>query len=149
MSIIPEPEKVYEDGRTKQAFVESCDINQVLKRAAVPGVRSHLERFGNEYGDYGDFDFLQTQLALKRGTDIWSALPPEVRREFRHEPQRFFDFVTDPTNAENLHELLPALAEPGTQMPRPGREPGTIDGPNTGPQAPRETVSPDPPAETE
>ena len=36
MSMIELKEKDYSDGRTKQAFKDSCDINKILKKACGP-----------------------------------------------------------------------------------------------------------------
>lgn len=114
-------DKDYSDGRAKQAFKDSCDINRILHRAGVANTMSHLDRFGGEYGDFSGLDFFETQVTLARGQQIFEQLPAEVRREFRGEPGHFFEYVNDPANADRLAELLPGLAEPGVVLPSPGR----------------------------
>lgn len=106
-------------GRTKQAFKDQCDVNQILKRAQKAGTLSHLQRYKGVYGDFSDFDFMEAQIALARGKEIFEELPSEVRRDFQNDPGRFFAFVNDPANAERLAELLPAIAEPGRYFPNP------------------------------
>ena len=44
--------KDYSDGRTKQAFKDSCDINKMLKKAQTVGSLSHLLKYPEAvYGD--------------------------------------------------------------------------------------------------
>jgi hypothetical protein len=44
----------YEDGLTKQAFKDSCDINKLLKKASKQGSLAHLIK--HPEGVYGEFD---------------------------------------------------------------------------------------------
>ncbi len=110
--------KDYKDGRTKQAFNDETDINKILRRAEKTGTISHLNKHEAHYGDFTGFDFLEAQLKLTAGSDIFAELPAEVRSEFNQNPAEFFDYVNDPENKERLGVLLPALAEPGRQLPR-------------------------------
>lgn len=106
-------------GRTKQSFKDSCDVNKILAKAQKAGTLSHLEKYKGTYGDFSDFDFMEAQLALAKGKEIFAELPSEVRKDFGQDPARFFAFVNDPANAERLKELLPAIAEPGRYFPNP------------------------------
>jgi len=115
MSFIPKKPRTYEDGRTKQAFKDSTDINRLLGRAAKAGTLSHLEQFGGRYGDFADYDFQEHQNMLAEASSLFERLPSEVRREFQQSPADFFEFVNTHT-PEELREKLPQLAEPGNQM---------------------------------
>ena len=117
MGMIPRKKLKYDDGRTDQGFKGSTDINRLLAKAARSGTLSHLEQYQGNYGDFSGFDFMDVQNKIARGTQIFQALPAEVRREFNQSPQEFFEFATDPNNRDRLGELLPELAKPGTQMP--------------------------------
>lgn len=110
----PEIRDFSKDGKTKQAFKDETDIDLILARFQVSGAVSHMAKFEPQYGDFADFDFLDAQLNLNKGLDIFDSLPSEIRREFNQSPQRFFDFVNDPVNKEKLDVLLPTLAEPGS-----------------------------------
>ncbi len=119
---------IYEDGRTKQAFKDDTDINKLLARAAKGDSISHLAKHGATYGDFSDIDDLLTaQNRLKRGEQIFSSLPGEIKREFNQSPRAFYNFVNDPQNASKLHEILPGLTKPGTQLPNTTRTPQNID----------------------
>ncbi len=106
----------YKDGRTKQAFKDETDINKILQRAQKAGTMSHLQKYEGTYGDFADFDFLDANVQLTKGREIFDALPSELRTEFGQSPAAFFAYVNDPANAEDLKKKLPALAEPGRQM---------------------------------
>ncbi len=108
---------VYEDGRTKQSFKDDTDINKIMARFDRTGTISHMSKYEGVYADFSDFDFqVQTQ-RLTRGREIFDALPAELRREFGQSPAAFFAYVNDPANAADLAQKLPALAEPGQQLP--------------------------------
>lgn len=116
MSMLPIKPKDYSDGRTKQSFKDSCDINKILKKAQVTGTVSHLAKHGAQYGDFADFDFFDAQLKIAKGKSIFEALPSEIRREFDQDPGAFFEYVNDPANVDRLPELLPGIAIPGNQI---------------------------------
>ncbi len=107
--------KDYKDGRTKQSFKDETDINKIMKRAQKSGTISHLAKYQPRYGDFANFDFFEAQLQLSKGREIFDALPPELRSEFQQEPGKFFDYVNDPANKDELAKKLPGLAEPGRQ----------------------------------
>jgi len=106
---------IYEDGRTKQSFKDETDINKILHRAQKTGTLSHLDKYEGVYGDYADYDFLENQLKMTHGREVFDALPSELRREFNNSPAAFFTYVNDPANARDLRKKLPALAQPGRQ----------------------------------
>ena len=151
MSMIPHKEKVYDDGRTKQAFKDETDINKLLARAQKAGTLSHLQKHGAFYGDFANFDFEEAQFALARARSIFEELPSELRREFHHNPGEFFKFVNDPANADDLPRVLPGLAAPGRQvvLGKPGsvKPPPAVEPPAepvASSEAPQEPISPDP-----
>ncbi len=115
MSMLPVEPQIYDDGRTKQSFKNSTDINKILHKAQKTGVISHLAKHQAFYGDFESFDFHDAQNTLARAGTMFNELPSEVRSEFNQSPQEFFDFVNDPVNQGKLAELLPALAAPGRQ----------------------------------
>lgn len=135
----------YSDGRTKQAFKDSTDINKILTRAAKGDAITHLAKHGAVYGDFSDIpDLLEAEARLSRGRQIFAELPGEIRREFHQDPARFFAYVNDPANADKLHELLPGLAEPFQQLPNIVNKPGNVAEPAPEPTPP--PAQPDPAA---
>ena len=109
--------KLYGDDRTKQGFRDETDIKAILKKAQRVGSLSHLQKHGAHYGDFSDVDgLLAAYMTLERGKQIYNELPSEIRKEFPNQFD-FYRFVTDPSNADHLQEMLPALAEPGRVNP--------------------------------
>ena len=107
----------YKDGRTKQTFKDQTDIHKILAKAQRTGTVSHINTYGQQYGEFADFDFLQAQLQIAKGNEIFEALPSEVRSEFANEAGNFFAFANDPENVGRLDEILPKIAEPGAYFP--------------------------------
>ena len=124
MSMLPIEDKDYSDGRTKQSFKDSTDINKLLVKAARGDSISHLAKHQAMYGDFTDIDDLLTAHArLERGKRIFDELPGEVKREFGQSAAAFFNYVNDPANVDKLAELLPGLAERGNQLGSVARTP--------------------------
>ncbi len=107
----------YSDGRTKQCYKDECDIDKIMTRFDVTGTISHLAKYEGVYADFSDFDFHKQSNMLARGSEIFDALPAELRDEFRQSPARFFAYVNDPKNHDDLRKKLPGLAQPGRQLP--------------------------------
>ncbi len=120
MSMIPIEEKDYSDGRTKQAFADSCDINKILKKAQKAGGLSHALKYDEAiYGEFTGVDLLGHYQQLERAQAIFDDLPSEVRSEFNNDALKFAGFASDPANIGRLNDLLPAIAEPGPYFPNP------------------------------
>ncbi len=106
----------YLDGRTKQSYRDECDIQKIMARAEKTGTISHLEKFEGVYGDFSDFDFFEQTQKLTRGREIFDELPGELRKEFAQSPAKFFAYVNDPANAEDLRKKLTGAAAAGRQI---------------------------------
>lgn len=128
----PEPDEngeLYMDGRTKQSFKDSTDINKLLSRHQRAGTLSHLAQYEAQYADFSDVpDLLTAQSRLAQGQKMFDELPSQVRREFKDQFE-FFEYVNNPVNAGRLSELLPPLAEPGRQRPDVRRSAGSVANP--------------------
>ncbi len=127
---------VYDDGRTKQCHKDECDISKIMDRFNRTGTISHVNQNQGRYVDFSGFDFQEHQNKLNEGEAIFDSLPAEVRREFRQDPTKFFNFVNDPVNKDDLLEKLPALAKPGDQAPPPKRAASEPTVPVESPDAP-------------
>jgi hypothetical protein len=139
---------LYGDGRTKQSFKDSTDINRIIQKAAGAGSLSHLVRHGATYGDFSDVpDLLTAHERLVKGRAIFDELPSEVKREFDGDMFKFFAYVNDPANADSLQEKLPALVQPGRQLPNVRRSAASEANPalNSAPEDVAAPVAPDAP----
>ncbi len=146
---------VYDDGRTKQSFKDSTDINKILKKAQLQGGLSHAMKYDAAvYGEFTGIDLLGAFDQVERAQTIFNDLPSEVRTEFDNNALKFAGFASDPKNINRLQELLPAIAEPGPYFPNPVKrteaplpapvvDPDLVDGdpPIVAPEAPQAGVS--------
>lgn len=156
MSMLKIKKKVYNDGRTKQAFKDQCDINKILKKAQRTGSLSHALKYPEAvYGEFSGVDLLGAYGQIERANEIFADLPSEVRNEFDNNALAFVDFASKPENIGRLAELLPAIAEPGAYFPNPVQRGGAgaaaatsppVAPPETPPAADGQTPG-DPPAE--
>lgn len=120
MSMLPIEELVYDDGRTKQSFKDSTDINKILKKAQKTGSLSHVQKYDSAvYGEFQGYDLLEAHGMVTRAQEIFDDLPSEIRNEFGNDAFKFAGFASDPENIDRLQKLLPAIAEPGPYFPNP------------------------------
>ena len=112
--------KVYDDGRTKQSFKDETDINNIIEKHTRMGTLSHLEQWGGQYGDLSDFDFQEAMNQQAKANTMFEQLPAKTRAKFANSPEKFFEFVNDPKNKDDLAKKLPELAAPRTKpLPEP------------------------------
>ncbi len=117
MSMVPFQTKDYSDGRTKQSFKNSTDINRILAKAEKGSGISHLAKYEASYADFEAFDFQDAQNTLARADSIFNELSGELKQEFQQSPQKFFEFVNNADNVGQLARIFPELQAPGRQMP--------------------------------
>lgn len=147
MSMLPIPVKDYSDGRTKQSFKDSTDINKILKRAQKQGSLAHVQKYPEAvYGEFENYDLLEAHNKVDRARTIFADLPSEVRNEFDNDPFRFAGFASNPANRGKLIELLPAIAEPGPYFPNPVKQGAEGAGAATAPATQSEAASATPSA---
>ncbi len=104
-------------GRTKQSQKDECDINKLLERSARQGGLSHLDKYQAKYEDYSNYDFEEHTNKIAEMASCFEQLPGETKREFHQSPDEYFAFVTNPENVDQLHRLLPEIANRGNYFP--------------------------------
>ena len=86
---------------TKQAFREECDINRIMARYELTGQIEHVNRKQPIYGDFSQFSDYQTMLGkVNQATEAFEALPSELRKELKYDPQNLFGWIQNPANKE-------------------------------------------------
>ncbi len=113
MSMLVILDKDYSDGRTKQAFLDSTDINKIMKKAQKGAGVAHALKYDKAvYGEFTGVDLLGAFEQCGRAQAIFADLPAEVRREFGQDAFKFAGYASDPANIGRLKELIPSIAEP-------------------------------------
>lgn len=125
----------YTDGRTKQSFKDETDVNNIIRKHTRMGTLSHLEQWGGQYGDLAGFDFQTAQNQIAHANSMFEQLPAAARNKFANNPEKFFEFVNDPENKDDLAKKLPELAAP-RDKPLPTPADITEPAPEPAPQAP-------------
>ena len=99
-----------DESLTHQEFKDESDINTIIDRFGIGENPIEAQQWVTNV-DIADapnnYQDVMNQLNLAR--DQFMALPAKVRSQFDNDPARFVDFVSDPSNGEELVRL--GLAE--------------------------------------
>lgn len=93
---------------TKQSFVEECDINNIIKQYSATGQIRHMsaQAAQGRYLDLPDDIDFQTSLdTVRQANEAFASLPSGVRARFGNDPAQFLDFMSDPSNQEEIIKL--------------------------------------------
>lgn len=100
---------------TKQEFAADCDINNIMKRFVASNFDPSVLNLSTRQAQYGDFtsmpDSYHAALNFIKDSDAtFMKVDAGIRSRFDNDPQKFFDFVTDPRNSAELIDM--GLASP-------------------------------------
>lgn len=102
--------------RTKQAFKEECDINNIMAKYQKTGALTHANNRHPEYGFATSTDFRQSMEIVVHAQEIFDELPSSIRAKFGNSPEAFLEFAQNPDNASEMADM--GLSEPTkTQAP--------------------------------
>lgn len=91
---------------TKQSEADACNINKIMAKYEKDGVLRHVNANQGFYADVSKMPDYQGCLAVVRqAEDLFMSIPAEIRAKFDHDPQKYFDFVSDPANGEEMIKL--------------------------------------------
>ena len=94
-----------QDGRTKQAHKDECDINQVLSKYLKSGVIDHVSSHHAQYGEAPGIDFKEALDLVRRSQEMFAELPAKARKHFNNDPAAFMDAVHEEGNESLMYEL--------------------------------------------
>jgi len=113
--------------RTKQSFVQECDINNIIKSFKVTGQIKHINEKAAQ-GAYLDLpepiEFQDALHAVKAAQTSFATLPAHTRAQFGNDPAQFLTFISDPSNQEEMIKLGLAI---DTRPPPPVAPPPQAD----------------------
>lgn len=112
--------------RTKQQFVEQCDINRIVKQFTKTGQFTHLSAnlAKGTYTDLPDsIEFQDSMNLVIQAEQAFASLPSKTRSRFGNDPAEFLAFMSDPSNQDEAIKL--GLATDN----RPPPEPKSPNGP--------------------
>lgn len=95
-----------EPGLTQQQFKDEVDIKVLVDRFGIgykppeAGIRQPV------YGDFTEVgDYRAALDAINSAEAAFNALSGEVRQRFDHDPQKFMEFCSEASNAEEMNKL--------------------------------------------
>jgi len=110
--------------RTKQEFLDECDINKLLARYRDQGVPPRTNPNQPQWGDFNAFDLQDAMNQVIQAEEAFADLPSHIRARFDHDPVQLLEWVHDPKNAQeavSLGFLDAAKLPPGWgSLPNPG-----------------------------
>jgi phage internal scaffolding protein len=91
---------------TQQHFLEETDIKNIIKKHDRTGIIQHVATGVAQYGDYSQVNEYRESLDLiNNAQESFEGLPADLRKMFNNDAGEFFEFATDPANADKMVEL--------------------------------------------
>lgn len=104
--------------RTKQAFRDECDVNQILAKWQKTGLVTHVASQPPKFGDFDVVPDYQASLnAIIAADSAFMALPSSVRDRFSNDPAKLFTFLQDSANKDEAIKL--GLIDPPVVVAEP------------------------------
>ena len=95
-----------DEGRTKQAFKDECDVNQIMARYEKTGLITHLAKKQPVYLDVSEVgDYRDALEHVEQTREFFMGFPAKVRAAFNNDPAEFLDSIHDPAKQDFLREL--------------------------------------------
>ena len=94
------------ESMAQQHFLKECDIREIIKRNDRTGIIEHVNRGVAQYADVSDVkDYREALEMINSSMESFMGLPSDIRKMFDNDPGEFFEFATNPANAEKMAEL--------------------------------------------
>ena len=91
---------------TQQHYKDECDIINIIKRHDRNGIIEHVQRGQARYGDFSEVSDYREALDLVRDAqNEFLSIPSDIRKKFDNDPGKFYEFVSDPDNKDQLIEM--------------------------------------------
>ena len=91
---------------TQQNFKEECEVINIIKKHDRNGIIEHVQRGQARYGDFSEVADYREALDLVRDAQSeFMAIPSDIRKKFDNDPGKFYEFVSNPENKEELIKM--------------------------------------------
>lgn len=91
---------------TQQHFQEECDILNIIRRHDRNGIIEHVQRGQARYGDFSEVHDYREALDLVRDAQKeFMSVPSDIRKQFDNNPGKFYEFVSNPENKDELIKM--------------------------------------------
>jgi phage internal scaffolding protein len=94
------------ESMTQEHFREETEILNIIRRHDRNGVIDHINTGKAIYGDFSEItDYRDMIHKLREADSAFAQVPSDIRKRFENDPAKFFNFVSDPANADELAEM--------------------------------------------
>lgn len=102
-----------EESLTHQEFKEESDINTIIDRFGIGENPIEAQKWVTnvDISEAPD-NYMDVMNQLNAARDQFMSLPAKVRSQFDNDPGKFVDFVSDPSNGEEMVRLGLATVRP-------------------------------------
>jgi phage internal scaffolding protein len=91
---------------TQQHFAEDTMVNNIIKKYDKDGIILHVNRGTALYGDFSKVtDFTEALEIINQAKDSFSNIPSEIRKQFDNDAGKFYQFVSNPKNKDEIIKL--------------------------------------------
>ena len=91
---------------TQQHFKEECDVINIIKRHDRNGIIEHVQRGQARYGDFSEVaDYREALDLVRDAQNEFMTIPSDIRKKFDNDPGKFYEFVSNPDNKEELKQM--------------------------------------------
>ena len=98
--------KTVGESLTQQHYKEECEVINIIKKHDRNGIIEHVQRGKARYGDFSEVADYREALDLVRDAQAeFMNIPSEIRKKFDNDPGKFYEFVSNPENKEELKEM--------------------------------------------
>jgi phage internal scaffolding protein len=91
---------------TQQHFKEECDVINIIKKHDRNGIIEHVQRGQARYGDFSEVaDYREALDLVRDAQNEFMTIPSDIRKKFDNDPGKFYEFVSNPDNKEELKQM--------------------------------------------
>jgi phage internal scaffolding protein len=117
---------------TQQHFKKEQDVRNIIKQYDRTGLINNVQRGIAQYGDFSEVnEYREAMDIVINANNTFEQLPSDVRQRFGNDAGAFFEFATNPANAEEM--IAMGLAE------APAKAVEEVTDQSSEPPAPRES----------
>lgn len=94
------------ESMTQEHFREETEILNIIRRHDRNGVIDHINKGSAIYGDFSEItDYRDMIHKLRDADNAFAQVPSDIRKKFGNDPAKFFNFVMDKNNYQELADM--------------------------------------------
>ena len=98
--------KTVGESLTQQHFKDECEVINIIKKHDRNGIIEHVQRGQARYGDFSEVaDYREALDLVRDAQNEFMTIPSDIRKKFDNDPGKFYEFVSNPDNKQELIEM--------------------------------------------